>query len=75
MAQLQTFGHRDENGQLGSPDGLFNSDGHAPISVDDMSAYRAFLAGLPWVEMALARPRCTQTPNALSARGVPIDAP
>ena len=39
----QRFG--DE--QLGYPDALFNPEDHGPISVDEMTAYKAFLLGLP----------------------------
>ena len=33
--------------QLAEPDALFDPEGHDPISVDEMAAYKAFLTGLP----------------------------
>ena len=40
-------GQRYGDEPLAEPDGLFDPEGHGPISFDGMAAYKAFLVGFP----------------------------
>ena len=54
MIQPVNGEQRYGGGQLGDPEALSDPEDHAPISFDEMIAYKAFLMGLPQ--------SCTDTP-------------
>ena len=69
MTQLINDGQHYGDENLAEPGALFDPEVHDPISIDEMSAYKAFLMGLPQSCTAIpGSPSRGQSPTA-GARG------